>query len=158
LRLVNLELKKRDESVQSLATEVLKRKPVRYGATADRASRKTELETKRAAFKRSTAQLAASDKNIKAWVDHVAERQNAVESLATEFTETHKILVTLVDQVADREAAVRASTNVVQRRERELSNTPSRLSRYSSTLYGKLYAFLRPFYRLLKRTRKPGFR
>ena len=154
LWLANLELEKVEESVQSLAVELRKRKPARYAPSADRASRKSELEAKRAAFKRSTAQLAERDKNIKALVDHVAKRQNAVESLATELTETHKILVTVADLVADRQGAVRASRPEVQRRQSEHKTTiPG--SWFSLTLYGKLkYTFLLPFYRLLERTRR----
>jgi len=157
LRLVNLELKKRDESVQSVGTELLKRKPARYGATADRASRKSALETKRAAFKRSTAQLAGRDKNIRALVYQVAEQQTAIESLATEMTETHKVLVTLVDLVADRQEAVGVSRAEVQRRAREHCKTTIPLNSSTLTLFEKLKsAFLRPLYRLLKRTWRPG--
>ena len=146
LSLVNLELRKNDELVQSLA-EVLGRKPGRFGVTSDPAASKSELETKRASFKRSTAELAERHKKIRGLVDRLADRQDTVEPLATELTETHGLVLKMIEVFAQRPAAL-CSNAEVRRRARERGNTPSRLSRYSSTLYGRLY-------RLISRTRKP---
>jgi glycosyltransferase involved in cell wall biosynthesis len=156
LTLANLELKKNKESLQSLAAEVLKRKPARYEATANRASRKSELEGKRVALKQSTTDLAERDKKIETLLDQVAKRQNAIDSLASELTETHKILVTLVDLVADRQRPVDALRAELENRERAHSKTTIRSIWCSLTAYGNLkQSFLLPFYRLLKRTWTP---
>ena len=134
LTLVNLELKKKEESVNSLAVEVLKRKPARYTATVHRAFRNSELERKRVAFNRFAIQLVERDRNIQALLDQLAKRQNAIDSLATELTDTHEILLTLIDLLADRNA-------------RNNTTGPLRV------LYRRLkHAFLVPFHRLLERT------
>lgn len=155
LKLANLELKKKDESVQSLAAEIRKRWSARSGGAVDRAARKSELKRKRAAFKRSITQLVERDKNIQALLDRVAKGQEVVESLATELTESHKIVVTLVDLIADRRETVGVSRAEAQRR--ELAPGTIRSSGRFFTLYGKLrYIFLGRFHRLFKRTRRPG--
>jgi len=154
LRIVNLEQIKKAESVQSLAAEMRKQKSARSAGAADRAARKSEIKRKRLAFKRSTTQLAENDKNIKALLDHLAER-NAVESLASELTETHKIVVTLVDQVADRQASLESLAEV-QSRKRAHTKSSIRSNRQSLTLSGKFkHAFILPFYRLLKQISTP---
>ena len=153
LTLVNLMLKKREESVQSLVVELRKRGP-RHATAVDRTSRKSEPETKRITFNRLTTQLAERDKNIQALLDQLAKGQDAVDALAAELTETHKIVVTLVDQLADRQEVVITLSGDVQRKRRGRSKTTSPLSRYPSILYRKLkHAFLVPV-RLLDRTRR----
>jgi glycosyltransferase involved in cell wall biosynthesis len=156
LMLVNLELKKKEESVQSLAAELLKRKRARYAATAKRVSTENELEKKKIAFKRLTTQLADRDKQIQALLGHLAEQQNVVESLASELTETHKILVTLVDLIADRQRSVDALSAKVENRKRARGKTTIPSIWRSLAPHGKLkQSFLLPFYRLLKRTWTP---
>ena len=84
LTLVDMELKKKKESVQSLTLEI----------------RRNEVETE--TFNEFTKQLAERDKNIHALLSQITKHPDTVESLATELTETHEILVRLVDQFADR--------------------------------------------------------
>ncbi|MFY9621815.1 MAG: glycosyltransferase [Pyrinomonadaceae bacterium] len=157
LTLVNLELKKKDESVQALAAELQNRKRTRYAAPAIRAARKSELESKRVEFKRATTQLAEKDKHIHELLHQVGERQNAVESLASELTETHKILVALVDQVADPQSSVDALGADVESTQRADGKTTIRSSWHSLAPYEKLkQSLILPFFRLLKRTRRPG--
>ncbi|HEU4931631.1 MAG TPA: hypothetical protein VFT48_06095, partial [Pyrinomonadaceae bacterium] len=135
LNLVNVMLRKRQETVQSLAVELRKRRwGGRYAGD--------ELETKRAALNRFTHELAERDKKIQTLLDQVAKGQDAVDALAAELAETHKIVVTVVDQLADRQDVVVGSNR-------------ESLSRYPSMLYKKLkYAFLVPV-RLLERTLRP---
>jgi hypothetical protein len=99
LMLVDLELKKKEESLHSVAVEVRKRKPARNG---DRALMRSEVEKKRLAFNQFTTELAERDKNIRTLCNQIAKQQNTVDSLTTELTETHEILLRLVDQLADR--------------------------------------------------------
>ena len=96
LTLVDMELKKKTEAIDSLAVAVLKRKPSRNTMTVDRSFRNTELEAKRVEFNRFATQLAERDKNIHA----LLKQPDAVESLATQLTESHEILVRLVEQLA----------------------------------------------------------
>jgi glycosyltransferase involved in cell wall biosynthesis len=86
LTLVNRELKKREELVHSVAVEV----------------RRSKVEKKRLAFNQFTKLLAERDKNIQTLLDQIPKQQNTMESLADELTETHGILLRLVDLFADR--------------------------------------------------------
>jgi len=86
LTLVNRELKKWEESVHSVAVEV----------------RRSKVERKTLAFNQFTKLLAERDKNIQTLLDQIGKQQNTVESLAAELTETHRILLRLVDLLADR--------------------------------------------------------
>ncbi len=151
--LVNLELVKKEESVQSLAAEMQKRKRARYATTANRADRKSERARKRVAFNLASTRLAERGNQLQALLSQVAEQQDTVESLASELTETHKILAAVVAEVSDPQGpvdALSAKAESTQSGHREIT---TRSSWRSLAPYGKLkHSFLAPLYRLLKRS------
>ena len=108
-------------------------------------------------------QLAERHEKVLALVEHVAERQRAVDSLGTQLRDSETKLKVLADHVSERERAVDSLANelaqsqnkvmalTTQPREAELGEKRNMLSRQLLKLYGKLkYPYLLPLYRLLR--------
>jgi len=141
--LVNMELKKIDEAVQSVAANLLQKRTWQT-ATAGRSSGQSERKRKKNEFKHLRTQLAPRTKKIQVLLEQLTQRPDAVELVAAELSETRKNLVSLVNLVADRQQGVDRSGPRVQRQERALTKTTLPFSSSSWRLYRKLKRFL-PF-------------
>ena len=101
---------------------------------------------------------------VLALIDHVGERQGAVESLATQLAERHERVLELVEQVEERQRAVDALiaelgeshkklatlTAQVAEREAELNEIRSTLGWRLLREYGKIkHRYFLPIYRKL---------
>ena len=155
--LLTSELANAKQTIQSLSAEIAEKDQALNTVTAELVSKNNELERTKAAFEWSSMQLAERNEKVLALVDHVAERQGAVESLTTQLTERHEKVLTLVDLVAERQRAVGSlasaldeSQNNVAAREAELRKIRNARGWRFLSGHGKIkHRYLLPIYRKL---------
>ena len=139
--LVNIELRKIDESVRSVANVLRKR--TWQTVTAGRSSGQSERKREKNEFKRLRKQLAQRNKHIHVLLEQLTQRPDAVELVAAELTEARRNLVSLVKLLAYRQE-VDGSSARVQRQDSVLTKVTIPFRSSSSRLYRKLKRLL-PF-------------